>query len=373
MGDQISRASCTLRSLALTAKCTPACAVFESKLLLAPALACMGWLRRLAGPRRRRAGAMIAGLLLSALAFVGGPARAQGVITGTAIVGGEYDAQVGNQGNPATGLHVALNAAGTYVVGPMNGSSGGNTTQGSMTIALGTAPTLTALPTITASASGFDSASSLDGAWTLFAPSLSYNFAVIGPSPATVPVLFAGSTSGTLTVTGDPNRLYGHVGSRIRITSDYIANSFAAVGGQTGTAPDYYASNASMVNLGWGYQAFAPVPYQTYASTWEWGATLTAGQVGTITMTSSTQGGTTGQLRGLAVLTGSTATSMMDPHIFIDPTWLAAHPGYSIEVDASVGNGLAVSPVPEPATGGLLLAGLVAVAVGVGRRRLGTA
>jgi hypothetical protein len=103
---------------------------------------------------------------------------------------------------------------------------------------------------------------------------------------------------------------------------------------------------------------------------------LFVGQVGTITMTTNTEGGTTGQLRGLAVLTGSTATSMIDPQIFIDPAWLVLHPGYSIVVDESVGNGLAaVGPgpgpgaVPEPGSVVLLLAGVFGAASMARRRR----
>jgi hypothetical protein len=309
-------------------------------------------------------GALFGGLAISVGTAVAGP-----VITGTAIISGGYAAEVGNQGNPATSVGALINAPGTYTIAPLTGSGGGNTTQGSMTISLGLAPTLTGLPTITATASGFDSANSLDAANTLLAPSLSYNFEILGPQPAAVPVLFAGSTSGTLTSTGDPNRLVGHVGTRISILANGIANSFAPVGPQTGTAPDALASNGNRVNLGWGFQAFQPVNYQSYASDWEWGATLLVGEVGTITMNSSTEGGTTGKPQGLAVLTGSTATSMIDPYIFIDPAWLALNPGYSIVVDSSVGNGLTASAVPEPASGLLLLTGLLLVAFMTRRKR----
>jgi PEP-CTERM motif len=319
---------------------------------------------------------IVLGLLSACSAIANGPAYAGPVITGTAIISGAYDAAVGNQGNPSTGLHVPVSAPGTYIVGPLTGSGGGNTTQGSMTIALGLAPTLTGLPTITATATGFDSPNSLDAAFTQFTPNLSYNFAIVGPQVIPVPVLFAGTTSGTLTSTGDPNRLVGHVGTGISIVANGIANTFVPVGQQTGTAPDALASNANRVNLGWGFQAFGPVNYTSYSSDWEWGASLFVGQVGTITMTTNTEGGTTGQLRGLAVLTGSTATSMIDPQIFIDPAWLVLHPGYSIVVDESVGNGLAaVGPgpgpgaVPEPGSVVLLLAGVFGAASMTRRRR----
>ena len=231
----------------------------------------------------------VCGAMLSCLGLAQ-PALAQGVITGSVVITGAYDAAVGNQGNAGTTLHVPITAPGTYVVSPMTGSGGGNTTQGSMTIGLGLAPSLTSLPTITATATGFDSPTSLDSAYTQFTPSVSYNFGVVGPNLVGVPVRFAGTTSGTLTSTGDPNRLVGHVGTSVRIVADGIANTFAPVGAQSGVAPDSFASNANRVNLGWGFQAFGPVNYLSYASDWEWGATLLVGQVGTITMTTTPRG-----------------------------------------------------------------------------------
>jgi PEP-CTERM motif len=307
--------------------------------------------------------------LVGCLVFASAEASAGGIITGTAVISGAVDAAVGNQGNPSTGQHIPLSAAGTYTVGPLTGSGGGNTTHGALTIDLGLAPTLTALPTITAFATGVDAPTSLDAAFTQFTPSLAYNFEVVGPQPAAaVPVVFAGSTTGTLTSAGDPNRLVGHVGTRIKIVADGIANSFAPFGAQIGTAPDALASNANWVNLGWGYQAFQPVNYLSYTSDWAWDATLSVGQVGTITMSSNTAGGTTGQLRGQAVVTTSTATSMIDPNIFIDPAWLALNPGYSIVVDSAVGNGLVGGAVPEPSTWGMMLVGLAGIGFASYRR-----
>jgi hypothetical protein len=306
---------------------------------------------------------------LGCLVFGSAPASAGVVVTGTAVISGEADSIVGNQGNPATGQHISLSAAGTYILGPRTGSGGGNTTQGTLTIDLGSAPaTLTRLPTITAYATGVDTPTSFDAAYTQLIPSLAYNFQVVGPQPAAVPVVFAGSTTGTLTSAGDPNRLSGHVGTRIAIVANGIGYSFAPFGAQTGTAPDALESNANRVNLGWGYQAFQPVKYQSYASDWAWDATLSVGEVGTITMSSDTEGGTTGQLRGQAVVTTSTATSMIDPRIFIDPAWLALHPGYSIVVDSAVGNGLVGSAVPEPSTWGMLLLGFAGLRL-MGYRR----
>ena len=48
-------------------------------------------------------------------------------------------------------------------------------------------------------------------------------------------MVFAGSRTGTLTSAGDRNRLVGHVGTRIKIVADGIANSFAPFGAQIGT------------------------------------------------------------------------------------------------------------------------------------------
>lgn len=285
---------------------------------------------------------------LGILAF--GPSLASAAV----VISGSLQSEVGNQGNPVTIQYVAVQAPGSYAAGPLTGSGGANTTSGEADVVLGPV-----VPMLNASATGSTGATSLDGASTTVTVDLSYGFKVIGPAPAAVPVLFAGTTDGALQRTGDASRFYGFAGTRLRIISDDIAGSFSPDGLQTGTAPDYYASNASQVNLGWGAQAFGPVGYTDYASTWTWEAILGTGQVGTMVMSTSLRGGTAGALRGIGEFTSSSAQTMLDPHIFIDPAWLAVHPGYAIVVDPGVGN---VSPVPEAPATAFLLCGLALVA-----------
>ncbi len=57
----------------------------------------------------------------------------------------------------------------------------------------------------------------------------------------------------------------------------------------------------------------------------------------------------------------------LDPVVTIDPVWAAAHPGYSIKVEAGYGNG-PVEAVPEPGTTMLVAGGLMLLA-GLKRRR----
>jgi hypothetical protein len=56
----------------------------------------------------------------------------------------------------------------------------------------------------------------------------------------------------------------------------------------------------------------------------------------------------------------SLISAFIDPYIQIDPAWLSTHPGYSLTFDAGVSNvpTVSVSPVPEPETYALLIAGL---------------
>ena len=60
---------------------------------------------------------------------------------------------------------------------------------------------------------------------------------------------------------------------------------------------------------------------------------------------------------------GAVADAFADPYLFVDPTFLASNPGYSVIVSSGVGN---TAPVPEPATSLLFGLGLVALVV---RRR----
>jgi hypothetical protein len=291
--------------------------------------------------------------LVSAVAWAAIPAASDAL-----TISGSVVAEVSNQGNPVTEVATPVTTPGSFSAGPITGSSHDNTTEGEVTVALGPL-----LPSLAASASGHDAGQSIDAAHTNVNVSLSYGFTVIGPQPAVVPVLFEGSTFGSVSSSGDVTRLVDTVGTRLRIVALNIAGTFAPVGLQGGQAPDYYASNAGMVNLGWGAQAFGPVPYGGYVSSFLWGADIEAGQSGTITLSTSMSGGTAGVLQGNGIFASGIASTMIDPRIYIAPDWLADHPGYAIVVEAGVGN---VGPVPEPATTALLGCGLAAI----GFRRL---
>jgi len=309
--------------------------------------------------RRREPGAARTSLprlaaLAVATAWIAIPAVGQAV-----TISGSVAAEVSNQGNVVTQVFTPVTSPGSFSAGPITGSGGDNTTEGQVTVALGPL-----VPALAASASGHDAGMSIDAAHTSVNVSLSYGFTIIGPQPAAVPVLFAGSTFGSLSSSGDATRLVDTVGTRLRIVALDIAGTFAPVGTQGGQAPDYYASNAGMVNLGWGAQAFGPVPYGGYVSSFLWGADIEAGQSGTITLSTSMSGGTAGVLQGNGIFASGIASTMIDPRIYIAPDWLADHPGFAVVVEAGVGN---VAPVPEPGTFALLGCGLAAI----GLRRLG--
>ncbi|MBS0446124.1 MAG: hypothetical protein JSR59_09260 [Proteobacteria bacterium] len=302
-------------------------------------------------PRPYRLPTFVGGVVLAAMAA---PAHA------LVVVSGSVDATVGNQGNPATRQVVGVTGNGTYAAGPLTGSGGDNTTEGNVEVS--------STPSLVGHATGTTAASSLDAAYTFVGASMSYGFTITGPSAASVPVRFSGITSGTLASQGDPQRLYGDVGSRLSVVAQNIAGTFAASGPQSGTAPTYLAFDADTVSLGWGVQSSEPVGYTDYDASWTWGATLPEGLRGTLTLSISMRGGTTGQLTGLPVLTASTADARIAPFIFIDPGWLADHPGYAIAVDAGIGN---TNPVPEPASAALMMGGLAAILCALGRCRLG--
>ena len=59
----------------------------------------------------------------------------------------------------------------------------------------------------------------------------------------------------------------------------------------------------------------------------------------------------------------------IDPYIVIDPTWAAAHPGYSLSFSAGIDNAPGAGGVPEPASWALLVAGFGVVGSAARRRR----
>lgn len=67
--------------------------------------------------------------------------------------------------------------------------------------------------------------------------------------------------------------------------------------------------------------------------------------------------------------TESTVNVFIDPYIFIDPVFLAIHPGYSIIVSEGMSNDPAGVAVPEPETYSMLLTGLGALGFSTRRRK----
>jgi len=64
----------------------------------------------------------------------------------------------------------------------------------------------------------------------------------------------------------------------------------------------------------------------------------------------------------------TSASASIDPYLYIDPTWAADHPGYSLSV---FGVGNSVPAVPEPETYAMMLAGLGLLGMMARRRRQG--
>ena len=55
---------------------------------------------------------------------------------------------------------------------------------------------------------------------------------------------------------------------------------------------------------------------------------------------------------------GGFAEAYADPYIFVDPAFLASHPGYAVEVSAGIGNAPQISAVPEPETYAMMMLGI---------------
>lgn len=67
---------------------------------------------------------------------------------------------------------------------------------------------------------------------------------------------------------------------------------------------------------------------------------------------------------------GGTAYAFADPYFSIDPTFLAQHPGLTLQFSQFIGNDPAPSGVPEPAIWATMIAGFALVGGTMRRRRL---
>lgn len=73
----------------------------------------------------------------------------------------------------------------------------------------------------------------------------------------------------------------------------------------------------------------------------------------------------TASVQGLAREGDGQASVYMDPYFYIDPVWLQAHPGYSLQTEAGFGN---APPVPEPDAIWMFGVGLLCLLSRKGRR-----
>jgi hypothetical protein len=278
--------------------------------------------------------------------------EAQTAVTGFTV------STAGTNGNPVlTTPTVAITGPGTFTTGPLVGPNG-NTSRTSATVDFANP-----LPSVSLFATGGDPAG-FTGTVGFATARLAYHFTVHGPivPGLLVPILFSGATFASVVQTGDPSQFFSTAGTSVEIDALHIGNSFRNAG-TTGTLPT--VSPAGQLNpngeiLGWGSRAAAPVGYVDYTSSYLFEADLTPGDVGSIAITGTVQGGVTGLLRPTGVPTFGTATAFVDPLISIDPTFLALHPEYSIVVDAGIGNG-GVAAVPEPSSLALMMAGAFAL------------
>jgi hypothetical protein len=281
-------------------------------------------------------------------------------ITGTAT------AQAGNNGNPAVQQTVTATGNGRFDIGPLSGPQfGGNSTLGHLVVASQPEPHIEAYAT--GSDNGLFDA---NGGTTFDSLSYTFDFSVLGPqSNIAVPLRFTGTTFGDVSGTGDATRWNSSVGTRLKFASVGGLFNYAPVGAQGGTAPDVFSSSVQSLFVAWGKMAANPVNYTNYNSQFAFDVTVRSGSfaAGTQVLTLATilQGGTAATLHHNGLPSSSTAQSMLDTYVTIDPDWSSAHPGYHLVLDAGVG----VGPVPEPAAAWLMLAGLGVLVCRRGWRR----
>ncbi len=298
--------------------------------------------------------------LLGAMVLVAGLVPA----TGHAFtISGQAVATTGNNGNPAiTTPTVTASAPGTYTSGVVTGPEG-NSSSASFTIS--SQPT----PSLSLFATGNDGNGSSNGSYGFTTASYRYLVNVNGPvSGVAVPVDFSGNTSGTISAAGYSPLFFNRAGSLLRLDGTNIANGVADLG-TTGTLPYVAAgfnSGGGILFIGWGYDAQGPVNYQNYSSSYGYQVTQNAGSSFLMTIAATAQGGLTGSITPSGTYTSGTTSVFIDPNIYIDPTWLASHPGYSIQVEAGVGN---TPAVPEPSNLWLFGVGVIVTGISYRRRR----
>ncbi len=272
-------------------------------------------------------------------------------------ISGNGLAQAGNNGNVAVQQSVHATGPGSYSVGPISGTQGGNTVKAEFTIASVPQPALSATAT-----GGEDGTLAINGALAHVDIDFLYGFHIAGPQDGlAIPIIFTGFTDGTTSFTSN-----GKVGSRnlvgtsFRVNAPAVGYTFHAIDSASfGTTGGTYISNGVLASVGWGASAPYIVGYTDFSSSFAYGATLYSGVTngGTMELRLLADGGTTGSAFPPGAPAVGQATAFIDPIISIDPDWLSQHTGYSVVVDDGVGNG-AIAAVPEPAAWWLLLSTL---------------
>jgi hypothetical protein len=171
---------------------------------------------------------------------------------------------------------------------------------------------------------------------------LVYDFTVNGPSQAIVPL----TATFNLTIGG-----VGFSNLWSATASGQIRGELSCVGGfgPLGACSAALSSNPA-------------VPYVTVVS-----FTTRADDIDTVILDAQTSTVQTSPDQS------SAATAYADPYIVIDPTWLAANPGYSLSFSPGIVNAGPGSAAPEPASWALMLSGFGLVGGAMRRRQAGRA
>jgi hypothetical protein len=175
--------------------------------------------------------------------------------------------------------------------------------------------------------------------------SLYYQFEVIGPSAATVPILIDGRMAMAFGGSGVAGA-YSQVS--VRVTDDYPYNSHNVA---SDTTPLTYCSSSNSDNCNTAFELHVNVVS---------GTATQAGQIGSVLLLAEAD-------YGGIYFEGASASAFADPLISIAPSFLASNPGYSLVFNGDVVNQLA--PVPEASTAAMWLAGLAVMGRLVRRRR----
>ncbi len=174
---------------------------------------------------------------------------------------------------------------------------------------------------------------------------LSYDFQIVGPAAVTVPLVISGRIG--LGFSGPPT-----AGSNATVqawaTDNYPYNSHRVS-----------QDSISTVCSSSGDPAACNVGFALHINLVS-GTATQVGQIGSVNLDA--------EASFYGTYFAATASyAFVDPLVSIDPTFMAANPGYSLVFAPGVLNAEAPLPVPEPATWGLMLLGLGAV--GLRRRR----